>query len=313
MAFTVNSAFAGKAAGFYISAALQQANSLEYVTMIENIKFASNIQQMSLNADAAGGGVVTAAGCDFVNSGDLDLTEKILTPTNLQVNMQLCKSVLLDSWEALQMRAGAGAPPPASFDDYVISYLGEVIANNVESNIWAGTQNAAGEFIGFTGAGATGWLRAGSADPAVQVALTGGAGIAPTNATIIADMEAGLDAMPTGIIGKEDVYVYVNQRNYQLYIQAVSTLGYLNAYNMQGDYEPRINGYKIAVCNGLQDAAIVVARKSSLFFGTDLISDTTRIQMLDMANLDGSDNMRVVARYSAGTQSGVGADIVLVS
>ena len=307
MAFTTDSNFSGKAAGFYISAALQQANSLEYLTMIENIKFKSNIQNM------AGSGLVTAASCDFTTAGTLALTEKVLEPANLQVNLQLCKATLLDSWEALQMRAGAGAPPPASFDDYVISYMGEIIASSVESNIWAGTQNAAGEFIGFTGAGATGWLRAGNDATVLQAALSGGAGVAPTAATIIADMEVALDAMPTAIMGKEDVFVYINQKNYQLYIQAVSLMGYVNAYNMNGDYEPRINGYKIAVCNGLQNAAIVVAQKSNLFFGTDLLSDQTRIQLLDMANLDGSDNMRLVARYSAGTQTGVGSDIVLVS
>jgi len=191
--------------------------------------------------------------------------------------------------------------------------MGEIIASSVESNIWAGTQNAAGEFIGFTGAGAAGWLRAGNDATVVQGVLTGGAGVAPTAGTIIADMEVALDNMPVAIMGKEDVYVYVNQRNYQFYIQAVSEMGYLNAYNMNGDYEPRINGYKIAVCNGLQNAAIVVAEKSNMFFGTDLLSDQTRIQLLDMANLDGSDNMRLVARYSAGTQTGVGSDIVLVS
>jgi hypothetical protein len=307
MAFTTASNFTGKAAGFYISAALQQANSLEYLTMIENIKFKSNIQNM------AGSGLVTAASCDFTTAGNLALTEKVLEPANLQVNLQLCKATLLDSWEALQMRAGAGAPPPASFDDYVISYMGEIIASSVESNIWAGTQNAAGEFIGFTGAGAAGWLRAGNDATVLQGVLTGGAGVAPTAGTIIADMEVALDAMPTAIMGKEDVFVYINQKNYQLYIQAVSLMGYVNAYNMNGDYEPRINGYKIAVCNGLQNAAIVVAQKSNLFFGTDLLSDQTRIQLLDMANLDGSDNMRLVARYSAGTQTGVGSDIVLVS
>jgi hypothetical protein len=47
-----------------------------------------------------------------------------------------------------------------------------------------------------------------------------------------------------------------------------------------------------------------------LFFGTDLLSDATRITLMDMAALDGSDNMRLVARYSAGVQTGVGADIV---
>ena len=98
-----------------------------------------------------------------------------------------------------------------------------------------------------------------------------------------------------------------------MYIQAVSTMGYLNAYNMQGDYQPVFNGIKIAVVNGLQNAAVVAATKSNMFFGTDLISDATRISLLDMAALDGSDNMRMVCKYSAGTQTGVGADIVLVS
>ena len=126
-------------------------------------------------------------------------------------------------------------------------------------------------------------------------------------------MQAGLDAVPSAVIGKDDLYIYLNQKNYQLYIQAISALGYLNAYNMQGEYVPMFNGIKVAVVNGLQNAAIVVAEKSNMFFGTDLLSDATRIQLLDMAALDGSDNMRMVARYSAGTQTGVGSDIVLVS
>ena len=55
---------------------------------------------------------------------------------------------------------------------------------------------------------------------------------------------------------------------------------------------------------------VIIAQKSNLFFGTDLLSDSTRIDLLDMGQLDGSDNIRMVARYSAGVQTGVGADIV---
>ena len=307
MAFTTTSNFAGKAAGFYISAALKQAVSLDYLTMIENVKFKSNIQKM------AGSGLVKAATCDFESVGTLALTEKVLEPANLQINLDICKKTLLDSWEALQMRAGAGSPPPASFDDYVISYMGDIIGEATENSIWAGTANAGGDFIGFTGAGAAGWLRAGNDATVVQAVLTGGAGVAPVVGTIIADIQAGLDAVPAAVIGKEDLHIYLNQKNYQLYVQAISALGYLNAYNMQGDYVPMFNGIKVAVVNGLQNAAIVIAEKSNLFFGTDLLSDATRIQLMDMAQLDGSDNMRMVARYSAGTQTGIGSDIVLVS
>ena len=308
MALTTTSNFAGKAAGFFISKALLGANSLDYLTMIENIKFKSNVQ--ALNQTVAS---VSAATCDFTAAGTLALTEKVLEPANLQVNMDLCKSSLLDSFESLQMRAGAGAPFPASFEEYVISYMGDIIAEATENSIWAGVANAGGDFIGFTGAGAAGWLRAGNDATVVQGVLTGGAGVAPVVGTIIADMQVALDAVPAAVIGKEDLHIYLNQKNYQLYIQAISALGYLNAYNMQGEYVPMFNGVKIAVCNGLQNAAIVAAQKSNMFFGTDLLSDATRIQIMDMSALDGSDNMRLVARYSAGTQTGTGADIVLVS
>ena len=39
--------FNGVDAGFYISAALKEANSLEYMTLMENIKYKMNIQQLA--------------------------------------------------------------------------------------------------------------------------------------------------------------------------------------------------------------------------------------------------------------------------
>jgi len=299
---SVTSNFAGTAAGFYISAALAQANSLDFLTMIENIKYKSNIQKM------AGASLVADATCDFTAAGTLSLTEKVLEPKNLQVNVDLCKETLLSSWEALQMRAGAGAPPPASFDDYVISYMGEIIAEATEESVWKGTA-VAGKFNGFVGA-VTGLLLPGVDATVVQAAGTAAAFSA---ANIIENLQTAVAAIPTAVLGKEDLKIYINQKSYRYYISAISTLGYVNAYNMNGDYLPVFEGISIAPCNGMKDNEIVVAEKSNLFFGTDLISDSTRINLMDMAALDGSDNMRLVARYSAGVQTGVGADIVRVS
>jgi|TARA_B100001758_G_C18411716_1_gene616255 hypothetical protein len=301
MAFTTTSNFSGKAAGFYISAALKEATSLDYLTIIENVKFKSNIQRM------AGSGVVADATCDFTDAGTLALTEKVLEPKNLQINLDLCKKTLLDSWEALQMRAGAGAPPPPSFEDYVISYMGEIIADATEESIWEGTA-VAGKFNGFLGA-ATGYLLPGVDATVIQSSASAAysaANIIANLQTLTADMAANISP----ILRKEDLHIYMNAKTYAFYVSAVSTLGYVNAYNMNGDYEPVFEGYRIAVCPGMADNQVVAARKSNLFFGTDLVSDHTRITLMDMANLDGSDNMRLVARYSAGVQTGVGADIV---
>ena len=301
MAITVTQAnFNGKAAGFYISAALKASNSLDYLTMIENIKYKSNIQALNQTVDS-----VVDATCNFSSVGTLALTEKVLEPKNLQVNVDLCKEDMLDSWEALQMRAGAGGNPSATFEDYVISYMGGIIAEATENSIWSGTA-VAGQFNGFLGL-VTGLLLPGP-DPTV---VQDGAAAAPyTAGNIIANLQSAVAAIPTTTLGKEDLHIYMSQRSYQYYIGAVSTLGYVNAYNMNGDYVPMFEGYKLAVCNGMEENQMVVAQKSNLFFGTDLVSDATRITLMDMAALDGSDNMRMVARYSAGVQTGTGADIV---
>jgi len=301
MAFTTTSNYAGKDAGFYISAALKQANSLDFLTLMENIKFKSNIQRME------GSSLVADATCDFTGAGTLALTEKVLEPKNLQINLDLCKKTLLDSWEASQMRAGAGAPPPASFDDYVISHIGEIIAQATEESVWAGTA-VAGKFNGFVGA-VTGLLLPGVDATVVQASGTAAAFDA---SNIITNLQTAVAAIPTAVLGKEDLHIYMNQKNYRFYISAISTLGYVNAYNMQGDYVPVFEGINIAVCNGMVDNELVIAEKSNLFFGTDLISNPS-IKLMDMSELDGSDNMRLVARYSAGVQSGVGADIVRLS
>jgi hypothetical protein len=82
---------------------------------------------------------------------------------------------------------------------------------------------------------------------------------------------------------------------------------------MTGDYEPIFEGIKLAVCPGQLDNGIVAGQKSNMFFGTDLVSDTTRIQLMDMSQLDGSDNMRLVARFSGAVQTAIGGDVVFTS
>tara|TARA_R100001463_G_scaffold14501_1_gene38064 strand:- start:28 stop:939 length:912 start_codon:yes stop_codon:yes gene_type:complete len=303
MAFGVTSNYAGKAAGFYINAALKESTSLDFLSMIENIKFKSNIQKYSNS------GLIVAAACDFSSQGNLTGTEAVLQPTNLMVNLDLCKQELLDSWEAMQMRAGAGAPPPASFDDYVISYMGEIIADGIEGMVWAGAGTAA-SFNGFCTT-TTGVLAANG--DVTDVATVGGAGSAINAGNVIENFQNTVAAIPTAVYPKEDLYLYVSPKTWRLYIQAVSALTSFPYANMNEDYTKVFEGIKLAVCPGMTNDTIVAAQKSNMFFGTDLISDATRIQLMDMAQLDGSDNMRMVARFSGGVQTAIGGDVVFTS
>jgi hypothetical protein len=272
--------------------------------MIENVKFKSNIQKQ------AAASVLADATCDFTAAGTLTMTENVLEPKLLQINMDICSENLLSSWESLQMRAGAGAPPPASFDDYVISYMAGIIADGTEGGIWLGTAAGAGSFQGFVGTG--GYLLAAQDATVVQVDNDGGAGTAYTAANIIANLQALTAAIPAAVYVKEDLHIYMSPKTFRLYISAVSTLGYINAYSMNKDYDAVFEGVKIAVCPGMRNDTMVAAQKSNLFYGTDLLSDATRINLLDLSQIDGSQNLRLVCRYSSGVKQGIGSDIVLI-
>jgi hypothetical protein len=297
MAFTVTSNYAGKAFGQYISAALKEAKSLEGLTILENVKYKENIRKM------AGSSLVADATCDFTDAGTLALTEKVLEPKNLQINVDLCKKTLLSGWEAEEMRAGAFNRTAPTFDQYVLSYFGEIIADAVEGSIWQGAAASAGQFEGFQ----TATTGAFAVDGTVVASTASGA---YTETNIIDNLQTLVADIPSNVYGRDDLSIYMNWKTYRFYISAISTLGYLNAYNMTGDYKPVFEGINIQPCPGMADNVMVAAEKSNLFFGTDLLSDNTNIKMLDMTDLDGSDNLRVVAKFSGGVQVGVGSDIV---
>ena len=70
-------------------------------------------------------------------------------------------------------------------------------------------------------------------------------------------------------------------------------------------------GIKIQHAPGMPSDHIVAGEASNIYFGTGLLSDHNEVKVLDMADLDGSQNVRVIMRFTAGVQYGIGSDLVL--
>ena len=71
------------------------------------------------------------------------------------------------------------------------------------------------------------------------------------------------------------------------------------------------DGIDIFMAPGLNDNQMVAAQKSNLYFGTGLLNDHNLVKVLDMADLDGSQNVRVIMRFTSGVQYGFGSEVVL--
>ena len=318
-----NSTYAGEFAGQYIAAALLSAKTLDnkYIEIHPNVKFKEVIQKLDVS------GIVQDASCDFVTSGSVAISEQILTPKELQVNLELCKQEFVDSWNALQLGYSAFDTIPASFNDYLISYVGGKVAEVTEQNIWRGT-NVNGQFEGFQSL-LSASVAAGTT--IVSGAITVSTGVIPaysgstliggqpisgsiTSANIIAKLNDIVNSIPDAVYGKEDLLLYVGTgvaKAYQTALGGGSTG--VNGYNNQltvGEKPYNFNGIDIVMCPGMSANKIVAAQKSNLFFGTGLLSDYNEVKVLDMSNIDGSQNYRIIMRFTSGVQFGIGTDIV---
>jgi hypothetical protein len=298
------SSYAGEFAGKYLGAALLSASTLDAgaVTILPNIKYKAAMKVGAFS------NLVRSADCDFDSTtSGLTLTEKVLTPTELQVNLQICKKELHSDWEAAQMGFSAFDQLPPLFSDYVISRVAAEVANATETSIW---QGAAGEgsFDGFD----------------ALLTADGGADVAEgtvTSANVIAELGKIVDAAPSTILGKEDLTLYVSNNIARAYIRALggfaATIGGAGVDNKGTTWynggELSFEGINIFVAKGLANNKAILAQKSNLFFGTGLLDDRNEVKVIDMADIDGSQNVRVVMRYTAGVQYGVRGDIVLYS
>ncbi len=294
---TITSTYAGEFAGQYIAAALLSAKTLDnkYITILPNVKYKQVIQKLAV------ANIVNDASCDFTTSGSVALSEQVITPKELQVNLQLCKQEFVDSWEALQLGYSAFDEIPKNFTDYLVSYVGGVVAQATEQSIWQGVEATNGQFGGLFG------KISGSA--AIKSAASGA--IDSTN--VLADLNALVDAIPAAVYGKEDLMIYAPTNVVKAYQQALAggaqgANGWNNQLNV-GEKPLNFNGIEIAFCPGMASSTMVAAQKSNLFFGTGLLSDYNEVKVIDMANIDGSQNFRVIMRYTAGTQIGIASDI----
>lgn len=309
----ITTTYAGEFAGEYIAAALLSASTIDDggLTVKANIAFKEVIKKLATNA------LVASASCDFDPTSTITLTERIIEPKELQVNLQLCKYDFVNDWEAQSMGYGLGQTLPPKFSDFMIAHVASEVAQNTEFCIWqgdtaAGTNNSFDGFEKLIAASAA----AGDIPAAQQVAAVAG-GLLSTN--IIDELSKVVDAIPASLYGKEDLFLYIGTKAAKLYVQALggfgaNGLGANGVANMGTQWwnngSLTVNGVKIFVCPGMSDNKMYAAQRSNLYFGTGLLNSAQEVKVLDMADLDGSNNVRMIMRFTSAVQFGIASDLV---
>mgnify|MGYP003632896983 CR=1 FL=1 len=312
-AVNVTTTYAGQFAGEYIAAALLSASTINDggLTVKSNISYKEVIKKMATS------NLVQSASCDFDPTSSITLTERIIQPTELQVNLQICKKDFVNDWESEQMGFGMSRNLPPKFSDFLIARVAAEVAQSTEITLWKGDTAAASNnsFDGFekliAASAAAGDIPAGQ-----QVAAVGG-GIDAGN--VIAELQKVVSAIPNTLYGKEDLFIYVPSSVAKFYVQALGGFSVAATSNAGVDNKGTqwwnngsltVDGVKIFVCPGMSDNKMYAAERSNLYFGTGLLADNQQVKVIDMADIDGSQNVRMIMRFTSGVQFGVASDLV---
>ena len=301
---SITTSYAGEYKNQIISSALLAGNTLAQ----DAITFKPNIVGREVVRRLETDGLLKGATCDFTDTSTITSTERYIDPKEFQVNLELCKTDWFNDWNGYQMGASAFRNMPSTIQEYIVQYVAAKIAQSNENMIWTGVDGA-DAYDGFA------TLLAADADLPSANEVTG---TTVTALNVIDEIGKVYAAIPKAIFGSPELCLYVSQDVYKAYSIALGGFA-SNGQGAAGINAAGLNqafaglqfaGLRIFVANGLPASTMVAAEKSNLWFGTSIASDWNEVRLLDMADLDGSKNVRVIMRFLASVQYGIVEEIV---
>jgi len=272
--------YAGLWSGKYVAAALLSGETLskELITLHPNVAYKEVIRnwQNSVSIDSAT--------CDYTDNSSVTLGEYVLTTVEKQVNMTLCKNNLRTTWEAAQAGFSAFEKLPATFEEFLLAQVAAEVAQGVELGIWKTNTFYTGGMVQYL------------IDNSSIVRPFSGA---TSGSNVVARLQEALDYSPAALYGKEGYQYYVGPVTMKAY-QAALSAGNYNFQFYVGEKPMNFQGIPVTMCPGLNDSDCVLGLKSDLHFGTGLLSDYNEVKVIDMSDIDGSQNVRTIMRFTGG-------------
>lgn len=312
MATSITTTYAGEFAGKYVAASLLSAPTIEKggVTVLPNVRYKQLLQKV---ADT---NLVRNATCSFTDASTITLTERFITVKDLQVNLELCKADYFQTWQAAELGFSNFKELPKSFADFMIARVAERVSANIETAFWTGATGTNGSFDGISTIVAL--------DPALPAAQEV-TGTTVTALNVVTELGKIVDAIPAALYGNPGLRIYVSTNIAKAYVRALG--GFSTVSGTTGNVAPApgvggmsttwynqgalsIDGIEIFWAPGLAANTAIATTVDNLFFGTSVLSDLNEVKVIDMADIDGSQNVRMIMRFVGGAQYGAVEDVV---
>lgn len=228
--------------------------------------------------------------CGWTEAGTSKLSQRVLVPGAVKVNMSFCDKAMLKYWMNYDVRVAAGQKNLPFEEDFVNGVIDGVKAK-LEKLMWQGN-TPTDAFDGII-------KIAEAATLAATVTYAAGA----TVSSIVKDV---YDKIPTAAYSKGEVVMYMGSDMYRTYIQELIANGNLVITNAMNDVPmpdsiliPGTNVRVIGVA-GLDTVGKVFASyKDNFVFGTDMAGDDEKFELWYSQD---NREFRLAIEFTAGVQ-----------
>jgi len=242
--------------------------------------------------------------CGWTESGSTSLSQAVLTPRALKINMSICDKTLLSKWANYLVKVQANKlDSDLPFEEYFIDDVIKNVKAGVEKMIYQGdsTNASAIEFDGL--------LKTLQASGNTTITVTGASSVTAYN--FIKSVAA---AMPASILDKEDLAILVSMPMYVAFIQDLvsANLYHYNPGNGENEYLLPGTNIKVIGVNGLNNTEtydyVIAGSLSNMFYGTNLEDGD---EIFDLWYSKDNREFRLAIEFTAGVQVAYQDEIVL--
>jgi hypothetical protein len=272
-----------------IAKAVIGAKSAGLFTLQTGIKGPTALNLISSNVVFGDG-----AACGWTESGATSLSQAVLTPRALKINMSICDKTLLAKWANYLVKVQANKlDSDLPFEEYFIDDVIKNVKAGIEKMIYQG--DTAGEGVQFDGL-----LKILQASGNTTIVTTGASSV--TSYNFIKQVAA---QMPASILDREDLVILVSMPMYVDFIQNLVSANLYHYNPGNGDNEYLLPGTNIRVIgvNGLNDTAsydyVIAGSLSNMFYGTNLEDGE---EIFDLWYSKDNREFRLAIEFVAGVQ-----------
>lgn len=282
-----------------IRKAVLGARSAYHFNLMTGVKGATALNLLSTDVQFGDGST-----CGWNEAGSSTLSQRVLTPGQIKINMSFCEKQLLKTWANYEVKVAAGQKT-LPFEEDFMKGVGESIAAKLEKAIWQGnTESEDANLNKFDGI----------------IKIAEGASLASTisysaDDTVSSIVARVYEAIPAEAFNKGEVVLYMGADKYRKYIQELIANGNLVITSAIADVAmpdsvliPGTN-VRVIYVDGLNGTNKMFASyRDNFVYGVDMTGDEEKY---DLWYSQDNREHRLAVEFVSGTQIAFPDEVVM--